>query len=50
MKETHNNSVLTLKNIAFINLIIILLNIPLMMIQGLINEREDLIPMLKVKI
>ena len=42
MKETHNSSVLTLKKIAFIGLITILLNIPLMMIQGVINERDNL--------
>ena len=31
---------LTLKKIAFISLIAILLNIPLMMIQGVINARD----------
>lgn len=40
MSETKKVSVLTLKKIAFIGLISILLNIPLMMIQGVIDERD----------
>ena len=40
MNETKEESVLTLKKIAFIGLISILLNIPLLMIQGVINERD----------
>lgn len=40
MNETKKDTVLTLKKIAFIGLISILLNIPLMMIQGVINERD----------
>lgn len=40
MNETKEETVLTLKKIAFISLIAILLNIPLMMIQGVINERD----------
>lgn len=42
MSETKKENVLTLKKIAFIGLISVLLNIPLIMIQGVINEREDL--------
>ena len=42
MNETKKDTVLTLKKIAFIGLITILLNIPLMMIQEVINERNDL--------
>lgn len=42
MIETNKDSVLTFKKIAFIGLISVLMNIPLMMIQGVINEREDL--------
>ena len=40
MNETKKETVLTLKKIAFIVLISILLNIPLMMIQGVISERD----------
>lgn len=40
MNETKKETVLTLKKIAFIVLISILLNIPLMMIQGMISERD----------
>ena len=40
MNETKKETVLTLKKIAFIALIAILLNIPLMMIQGVISERD----------
>lgn len=40
MNETKKETVLTLKKIAFICLIAILLNIPLMMIQGVINDRD----------
>lgn len=42
MNETKKENVLTLKKIIFIGLISVLLNIPLIMIQGVINEREDL--------
>ena len=42
MNETKKDSVLTLKKIAFICLITILLIIPLMMIKGVINERNEL--------
>ena len=42
MNETKKDSVLTLKKIAFIFLITILLIIPLMMIKGVINERNEL--------
>lgn len=42
MNETRKDTVLTLKKIAFIGLIIILLLIPLMMIEGVINERNEL--------
>ena len=37
MNETRKDTVLTLKKIAFIGLITILLLIPLMMIEGVIN-------------
>ena len=40
MNETKKETVMTLKKIAFIVLISILLNIPLMMIQGVISERD----------
>lgn len=40
MNETKEKTMLTLKKIAFISLIAILLNIPLMMIQGVINARD----------
>lgn len=40
MNETKKETVLTLKKIAFLALIAILLNIPLMMIQGVISERD----------
>lgn len=42
MNETKKDTVLTLKKIAFIGLITILLLIPLMMIEGVINERNEL--------
>ena len=42
MNETRKDTVLTLKKIAFIGLITILLLIPLMMIEGVINERNEL--------
>ena len=42
MNETKKETVMTLKKIAFIVLISILLNIPLMMIRGVIDERNDL--------
>lgn len=42
MNETKKDTVLTLKKIAFIFLITILLIIPLMMIKGVINERNEL--------
>ena len=42
MNETKKDSVLTLKKIAFICLITILLIIPLMMIKGVIKERNEL--------
>lgn len=42
MNETRKDTVLTLKKIAFIGLITILLLIPLMMIEGVINERYEL--------
>lgn len=42
MNETGKDTVLTLKKIAFIGLITILLLIPLMMIEGVINERNEL--------
>ena len=42
MNETNKDTVLTLKKIAFIGLITILLLIPLMMIEGVINERNEL--------
>lgn len=42
MNETRIDTVLTLKKIAFIGLITILLIIPLRMIKGIINERESL--------
>lgn len=40
MNETKKETVLTLKKITFICLIAILLKIPLMMIQGVINDRD----------
>lgn len=40
MNETKKETVLTLKKIAFLVLITILLNIPLRMIQGVISERD----------
>lgn len=42
MNETRKDTVLTLRKIAFIGLITILLLIPLMMIEGVINERNEL--------
>ena len=42
MNETKKDTVLTLKKIAFIGLITILLIIPLMMIEGVISERNEL--------